>query len=110
GNEGHGVYAFPRRAWEWRTRRSFMIRPRTLSLIYGGYTTAGVKDRNEDAFGALLPASQARHSKGALASIADGVSCSDNARAASQTSVTTFIQDYLSTPETWDVKTSASRV
>src|SRR5688572_22997786 len=87
-----------------------MAQSRTLSLAYGGHTTAGVKERNEDAFGALLPASQLRFSKGAIASIADGVSCSDNARLASQTSVATFIQDYLSTPETWDVKTSASRV
>jgi protein phosphatase len=87
-----------------------MARARTLSISYGGYTTAGRKERNEDAFAALLPAGQLRVSKGALASIADGVSCSDNARLASQTSVTTFIQDYLSTPETWDVKTSASRV
>lgn len=83
---------------------------RTLSIAYGGHTTAGVKERNEDAFAALLPASQLRYSKGAIAAIADGVSCSDNARVASQTSVSTFIQDYLSTPETWDVKTSASRV
>ncbi len=87
-----------------------MAMARTLSIAYGGHTTAGVKERNEDAFGALLPASQLRYSKGAIASIADGVSCSDNARLASQTSVATFIQDYLSTPETWDVKTSASRV
>jgi protein phosphatase len=87
-----------------------MAQARTLSIAYGGHTTAGVKGRNEDAFAALLPASQLRFSKGAIASIADGVSCSDNARLASQTSVATFIQDYLSTPETWDVKTSASRV
>ncbi|MGV3591553.1 MAG: protein kinase domain-containing protein [Gammaproteobacteria bacterium] len=83
---------------------------RTLSLAYGGHTSAGLKPRNEDAFGMLLPASQLRFSKGAIAAIADGVSCSDNAQLASRTSVATFIQDYLSTPETWDVKTSASRV
>lgn len=87
-----------------------MAQARTLSIAYGGHTTAGVKERNEDAFAAALPASQLRYSKGAIASIADGVSCSDNARLASQTSVATFIQDYLSTPESWDVKTSASRV
>jgi protein phosphatase len=83
---------------------------RTLSVLYGGYSHAGVKERNEDAFAAYLPADRLRFSKGAVASIADGVSCSDNAQIASQTSVSTFIQDYLSTPETWDVKTSASRV
>ncbi len=87
-----------------------MAQAKTLSIAYGGHTTAGVKERNEDAFAAALPASQLRYSKGAIAAVADGVSCSDNARVASQTSVGTFIQDYLSTPETWDVKTSASRV
>ncbi|MES2625299.1 MAG: bifunctional protein-serine/threonine kinase/phosphatase [Pseudomonadota bacterium] len=81
-----------------------------MSVLYGGYSHAGVKDRNEDAFAAYLPTDRLRLSKGAVASVADGVSCSDNAQIASQTSVSTFIQDYLSTPETWDVKTSASRV
>lgn len=83
---------------------------RTLSIVYGGYSNAGVKERNEDAFAVILPTQLLRFSKGAVASIADGVSCSDNARVASHTSVSTFIQDYLSTPESWDVKTSASRV
>lgn len=87
-----------------------MANARSLSIAYGGYTTVGVKERNEDAFAAILPTQPVRHTKGALAGIADGVSCSENAQIASQTAVGTFIQDYLSTPETWDVKTSASRV
>jgi protein phosphatase len=82
----------------------------TLNLIYGGHSAAGAKPRNEDAFAAFLPSGHLRDQKGAVAVIADGVSCSENAQQASQTSVTTFIQDYLSTPETWDVRTSASRV
>jgi serine/threonine protein phosphatase PrpC len=81
-----------------------------LSVAYGGHSSAGVKERNEDAFAAVLPNGPTRQSKGAVVSIADGVSCSDNAQLASQTAVTMFIQDYLSTPETWDVRTSASRV
>lgn len=87
-----------------------MGQAKKLSVSYGGYSTAGVKERNEDAFAAVLPTNQQRFSKGAVVSIADGVSCSDNAGLASRTSVSTFIQDYLSTPDTWDVKTSASRV
>lgn len=81
-----------------------------LSLVYGGYSAAGVKEDNEDAFTAFLPTESLRQSKGALACIADGVSCSENAQLASQTSVTTFIEDYLSTPDTWDVKMSSARV
>ncbi len=87
-----------------------MAQARILSIIYGGHTDKGVKTTNEDAFAAILPTEAQRYSKGAIVSIADGVSCSDNARMASQTSVSNFIQDYLSTPETWDVRTSASRV
>lgn len=87
-----------------------MAQAKKLSVSYGGYSTAGAKERNEDAFAAFLPTNQQRYSKGAVVSIADGVSCSDNAGLASRTSVSTFIQDYLSTPDTWDVKTSASRV
>ncbi|MDC0598288.1 bifunctional protein-serine/threonine kinase/phosphatase [Gammaproteobacteria bacterium] len=81
-----------------------------LSIAFGGCTSAGIKARNEDAFAAFQPDPQARQIKGAAVCIADGVSCSENAQLASETSVTTFIQDYLSTPETWDVKTSAARV
>ena len=82
----------------------------SLRIAYGGHSMVGAKQRNEDAFAAILPSGQARLDKGAIAAIADGMSCGDNAQVASQTAVGTFIQDYLSTPETWDVKTAASRV
>jgi serine/threonine protein phosphatase PrpC len=87
-----------------------MSQQRTLRIAYGGHSAAGVKARNEDAFAALLPAGGQRQSKGAVAVLADGAGCSDNAQQASQTSVVTFIQDYFSTPESWDVRTSAGRV
>ena len=48
-----------------------MAQTKSLRIAYGGYTTAGVKERNEDAFAALLPTEQVRHGKGALASIAE---------------------------------------
>lgn len=81
-----------------------------LKIAFGGASDAGIKTRNEDAFAAVLPSSQTRRTKGAVACIADGVSCSENAQLASETSVTTFIQDYLSTPESWDVKSASARV
>lgn len=87
-----------------------MAQANTLKLVYGGHSAKGGKDHNEDAFAALLPTEGVRYTKGAVASVADGVSCSENARIASQTSVTTFIHDYFSTPESWDVKTSAGKV
>lgn len=58
----------------------------------------------------LQPDDGRREAKGVVAVVADGASCSEEARLASQTAVLTFIQDYMSTPDSWDVKTSASRV
>lgn len=82
-----------------------------LSVEVGGYSIAGVKERNEDAFAAKLPTSAGVVSyKGIVACVADGVSCSENAQQASMTSVTQFIEDYYSTPDSWSVKKSAARV
>lgn len=82
-----------------------------LSVRVGGYTTAGTKERNEDAFAAKLPTSPGVvNYKGVVACVADGVSCSENAQQASITSVTQFIEDYYSTPDSWSVKKSAARV
>ena len=81
-----------------------------LSVAFGGYSCKGVKPENQDAFAAHQPNNSARHLKGSVACIADGVSCSENAQQASQTAVTTFIDDYFSTPDTWPVKTAAARV
>ncbi len=82
-----------------------------LSVDVGGYTTAGLKKRNEDAFAAKIPDSVGViNYKGVVACVADGVSCSENAQQASLTSVTQFIEDYYSTPDSWSVKKSAARV
>lgn len=82
-----------------------------LEVCFGGYSIAGLKDQNQDAFAAQQPPSLGnRHLKGVVACIADGVSCSENAQQASQTSATTFISDYYSTPSSWPVKTAAARV
>jgi len=81
-----------------------------LSLAYGGCSSSGGKPVNEDAYALLQPDDSRRESRGVVAVVADGASCSEEARLASQTAVLTFIQDYMSTPDSWDVKTSASRV
>ena len=84
---------------------------KALELRFGGYSHAGVKERNDDAFAAHLPSSKyARQMKGAVACIADGISVSDRSHLASQLSVTQFIDDYLATPEGWSVEESASKV
>ncbi|WP_202410279.1 bifunctional protein-serine/threonine kinase/phosphatase [Pseudomaricurvus sp. HS19] len=82
-----------------------------LRAEVGGFSSPGPKERNEDAFAAKLPVSQsAVVYKGIVACIADGVSCSDRAQQASITSVTQFIEDYYSTPDSWSVRKSAARV
>jgi len=71
----------------------------------------GLKTRNDDAFAARLPDTRsARQMKGVVAAIADGISVSERSHMASQLSVTQFIEDYLSTPDSWGVETCASKV
>ncbi len=77
-----------------------------LKVSYGGTSVAGAREANEDAFAASPP----DRLKGAVALIADGMSSGALAAKASQTVVTEFIDEYLATPETWTVKTSAARV
>jgi len=83
---------------------------KSLQLRFGGYSSAGIKAENQDAFVAHFPPGNAGYLKGGVACMADGVSCSDSAQLASQTSVTTFVEDYFSTPDAWPVKTAAARV
>ncbi|GAB3035474.1 bifunctional protein-serine/threonine kinase/phosphatase [Bowmanella dokdonensis] len=81
-----------------------------LRIRVGGYSSAGRKPVNQDAFAASREPSQREALKGWVACIADGASCSDNAGLASQLSVSHFIADYFSTPDSWPVKTSAGKV
>ena len=81
-----------------------------LQLCFGGYSCAGIKEENQDAFAALVPKTSELHSKGAIACIADGVSSANKAAEASQLAVTQFISDYYATPETWSTRKSAAKV
>ncbi|MCM2681375.1 bifunctional protein-serine/threonine kinase/phosphatase [Echinimonas agarilytica] len=81
-----------------------------LSMTVGGFSTAGVKAINQDAFAAKVPAQHISSRKGIVAAVADGVSVSDQSQVASQTAVTQFIQDYLNTKASWSVGKSAAAV
>lgn len=81
-----------------------------LEIAVGGYSSAGVKPINEDAFAVRAPKGSALALKGIAACIADGASCSEQAKLASETAVTHFLSDYYSTPDTWPVKTAGARV
>lgn len=87
--------------------------PRTqakLQVFLGGYSSAGIKATNEDAFASLVPKNAELTAKGVVAVIADGVSSASKAADAAQLSVTQFINDYYATPQTWSTQKSASKV
>ncbi len=81
-----------------------------LQLIVGGYSCAGIKAENQDAFATKVPTNIELESKGALAVIADGVSSASRAADAAQMAVTQFINEFYATPETWSTKKSAGQV
>ncbi len=81
-----------------------------IQLAFGGFSSAGIKAENQDAFAAFVPERVDLRAKGAVAAIADGVSSASKAAEASQLAVTQFIQEYYATPETWSTQKSAAKV
>jgi serine/threonine protein phosphatase PrpC len=81
-----------------------------LRVRYGQATSAGVKPQNEDCLGIQIPDSDLLATKGLVVVVADGVSAAEAGKEASEFCVKSFINDYFSTPETWEVKTAAHRV
>lgn len=82
----------------------------TLEIDYACCTETGAKSVNADAADARIPSDELLRSKGVAAVIADGMSSSEGGHEASQICVTGFLNDYFSTPESWSVKTSASKI
>lgn len=81
-----------------------------LSINTGFASLAGHEKQNEDACGVMLPEKGMHNTKGIAAVIADGVSSSDNGYQASQLCLSSFLQDYYSTPESWSTRTSVQKV
>lgn len=81
-----------------------------LTISFGGYSTKGEKDENQDAFALKMSEGFELDLKGHIAVISDGVSSANCAAQASQMSVCHFIGEYLATPETWSVNKSAAKV
>ena len=81
------------------------------SITQGQATAAGLKVDNEDYHGCNIPdKADLLENKGITFAIADGMSGSDGGKEASQLSVNQFLIDYYSTPESWTVKHSVSRI
>lgn len=82
-----------------------------FELRYGQATDAGVKPKNKDSLGVRIPEDPAALStKGIAAVIADGVSAAEAAREAADLCVLGFLNDFYSTPDTWQTKISGQRV
>lgn len=82
----------------------------SLQLSFGGFSCAGKKADNQDAFAAFCPRPHEMEAKGGVAAIADGVSSASKAAEAAQLAVTQFIEEYYCTPQTWSTRKSAAKV
>lgn len=81
-----------------------------LEVHAGQYSDKGRKSENEDAIGIKIPTGLMLTTKGIVSVISDGVSAAEGGAKASAISVSNFIADYYSTPESWSVLTSSTRV
>ncbi len=81
-----------------------------LKVSLGQSSDKGIKERNEDFYGAYIPEDSTLENKGIACAIADGMGSCANAQEASEHCVKSFLNDYFSTPETWTVKTSGAKV
>ncbi|ADM10761.1 serine/threonine protein kinase [Parvularcula bermudensis HTCC2503] len=90
--------------------RGAPVAPPSLLVEIGGYSAAGRKPVNEDAFAAHSPHDEVeRTEKGVVACVADGLSSVPRAAAASQLAVGQFIDDLYSASPTWTVEATARR-
>lgn len=81
-----------------------------IEVSIGQHSIAGRKERNDDSYGVVVPKSPLLESKGVAMGIADGMSTSEGAKAASETCMRSFLEDYYATHESWAVMTSVGRV
>jgi serine/threonine protein phosphatase PrpC/predicted Ser/Thr protein kinase len=84
--------------------------PSPLILSLGQASERGRKETNQDFHGARVPEGAALVLRGSAIALADGIGSSPVSHVASETAVRSFLSDYYETPETWSVKTAASRV
>ena len=83
---------------------------KTLKVSIGQYSTAGVKQQNQDFHGVYLPEGHVLKQKGIACAIADGIGSSNVSHLAAETAVGSFLSDYYSTSDAWSTQTSAERV
>ena len=81
-----------------------------LKISAGQYSDKGRKQANQDFHGICIPEEPQLSSKGIAVAVADGISSSEVSQIASQSAVTSFLEDYYCTSDAWSVKTSVERV
>ena len=80
------------------------------AIDIGQHSAKGPKETNDDSFGVLIPQPPLCETKGLAMAVADGMSSCAQPKAASETAVKSFLEDYYATHESWSVDTSVSRV
>ena len=80
------------------------------AIDIGQHSEKGPKETNDDSFGVLIPQPPLCETKGLAMAVADGMSSCAQPKAASETAVKSFLEDYYATHESWSVDTSVSRV
>lgn len=83
---------------------------RQLKISTGQYSDKGRKETNQDFHGIAIPNEPQLSAKGIAVALADGISSSDVSHIASESAITSFLEDYYCTSDAWSVKTSAERV
>lgn len=83
---------------------------KTLKVSIGQYSTAGIKQQNQDFHGVYLPEGHVLKQKGIACVIADGIGSSNVSHLAAETAVGSFLSDYYCTSDAWSTQTSAERV
>lgn len=81
-----------------------------INISIGAYSDKGVKAENEDFYGSMIPDEAQLTHKGLAIAIADGMSGSDAGKQASDCCVTSFLNDYYSTPDSWTVKNAGQKI
>ncbi len=81
-----------------------------LVVSLGQKSSPGRKEINQDFHGAWIPEQPELGTKGIAIAIADGISTSSVSDHASEIAVTSFLQDYYCTSDSWTVKNAAYKV
>ena len=81
-----------------------------LNVTIGGATDKGLKATNQDFIGSSIPKEPLLSNKGIVLVMADGISSSDVSQIASESAVSSFLDDYYCTSSAWSVQNSVEKV